>query len=83
MVATTISYAQPAFNWATLLNPLNPAYTTPGSAVWGLAPILKPVLPIIALSLVVVWLKFFLFLLSWFLKVLDVIFKLIEVIPGE
>jgi hypothetical protein len=81
--ASWVAAMQPALDWLAILNPNNPAYTTPGGPLWALAPVLVPVLPIVIATMLVAFLRFFVWLLGWLLKLLDLLFKVIELIPGE
>jgi hypothetical protein len=74
-------WMEPAMDWLAILNPLN--WTFVGGPLWALAPLLVPLLPIVATRLIVVFIRFALWFGSWCLKLLDVLFKLIELIPGE
>lgn len=81
--ANWAAWMQPALSWMAILNPNNPAWNASGGPLWALAPLLVPVLPIIAVGLVVAFIRFWLFFMSWLLKFIDLIFKLIELIPGQ
>jgi hypothetical protein len=81
--ANWAAWMQPALSWMAILNPNNPAWNASGGPLWALAPLLIPVLPIIAVGLIVAFIRFWLFFMSWLLKFIDLIFKLIELIPGQ
>jgi hypothetical protein len=81
--ANWAAWMQPALSWMAILNPNNPAWNASGGPLWALAPLLVPVLPIIAVGLIVAFIRFWLFFMNWLLKFIDLIFKLIELIPGQ
>ena len=81
--ATWADTMRPALDWLSIINPNHPAYSATGGPLWALAPVLLPVLPIIAASILISFVRFFIWVSGWLLKLLDVIFKILELIPGE
>lgn len=81
--ATTQAYANPALQWMAILNPINPAWEVQGTPLWALAPLLRPISPLIAVFILVALARFLVWLWRLFLTVVDLVIKLIELIPGE
>jgi hypothetical protein len=83
VAATAQAYAAPTLEWMAILNGFNPAWDVEGSALWALAPALRPITLVIALLSLVALARFLVYLSGVFLKIVDIIFKIIELIPGE
>ncbi len=62
----TTRHLTPALQWVAILNPYHPGWEQEGTLLWGLAPILRPIVPLVALSMLVVFVKY----LWWFLSVM-------------
>lgn len=73
----------PALSWLSILNPDAAAWSSSGGPLWALAPLILPILPILAAGLLVAFFRVFLWFMAWFLKLIDLLFKLIELIPGQ
>jgi hypothetical protein len=61
----------PVLSWIALLNPMHPAYEQEGTLLWGLAPILRPVVPFVGLTLVILFGRYFLWVLGWLMRLLQ------------
>jgi hypothetical protein len=61
----------PVLAWVSLLNPMHHAYEQEGTLLWGLAPLLRPVVPFVGLTLVIVFGRYFLWILGWLMRLLQ------------
>jgi hypothetical protein len=50
---------------------MHPAYDQEGTLLWGLAPLLRPVVPFVGLTLVIVFGRYFLWILGWLMRLLQ------------
>lgn len=70
---TFSAYLTPALEWLAILNPLNPGYDEPGTLLWALSPVLRPLVPLVVLVLVLVLGKVVLLMADWVVSVLGVL----------
>jgi hypothetical protein len=83
MAATVTTPMSSTLDWAAIINPANDGWTTPGTPMWAMAPLVRPFLIIIWIVFIFLVVKFVLAmgkLLSW---ILEWIVRIIELIPGE
>lgn len=70
-----IVYIQPGLQWLAILNPQNPAYFTEGGPLWALAPVLRPLLPIVITTMLVSFIRLLIWFISFIVNILEILFK--------
>jgi hypothetical protein len=80
--ATTVALAAPALSWLAIINPAAPAWQQQGGPLWAIAPLVWPLLPIIAFGLAILIMRVLAWVLARLLDIVSWIIKLIELIPG-
>jgi hypothetical protein len=78
---TAVAVAQPGLVWLALINPINPAWDATGGPLWAIAPVFRPIMPILASLMLVAIGRFILWIVDWFIKLVGLIIQAIKLLP--
>jgi hypothetical protein len=79
--ATNVAMAAPALEWMALINPVNPAWDADGGPLWAIAPVFRPIMPVLVILIMAVIARYGLWIMDWFIKLGRLLIQVIKLLP--